>query len=109
VNKKTVFQTGMINRVIFLGGGSAGFIAALALKRKLRDLEVLVICSKDIGIIGVGEGSTPGLTRFLHQYLGVNLKKFFAVAHRPGSWGSAFCGGMTFRAGACFKTPLRRV
>ena len=47
----------MIKRVIILGGGSAGFIAALALKRKMRDLEVLVIRSKEIGIIGVGEAT----------------------------------------------------
>jgi len=30
----------MIKRVVILGGGSAGFIAALALKSKLRNLEV---------------------------------------------------------------------
>jgi len=70
----------MLKRIIILGGGSAGFIAALALKRKLRDLPVTVIRSKEIGIIGVGEGSTPALSRFLHEYLGMNPKKFFAVA-----------------------------
>ena len=71
---------GMINRVIVLGGGSAGFLAALALKRKLPQLDVTVIRSKDIGIIGVGEGSTPGLTRFLHEYIYISTKKFFQVA-----------------------------
>ncbi|MFZ0828032.1 MAG: tryptophan halogenase family protein [Verrucomicrobiia bacterium] len=83
----------MIKRVIILGGGSAGFIAALALKSKLRDLQVVVIRSKDIGIIGVGEGSTPGLTRFLHQYLGMNLKKFFAVAQPTWKVGLRFLWG----------------
>lgn len=48
----------MIKRVIILGGGSAGFVAALTLKSELRDLQVMVIRFKDIGIIGVGEGST---------------------------------------------------
>jgi tryptophan halogenase len=70
----------MIKRIIVLGGGSAGFLAALGLKRKLRDVEVVVIRSKDIGIIGVGEGSTLALTRFLHDFLGVNFRKFFTVA-----------------------------
>jgi tryptophan halogenase len=83
----------MIKRVIILGGGSAGFIAALALKSKLRDLQVLVIRSKDIGIIGVGEGSTPGLTRFLHQYLGMNAKKFFAVTQPTWKLGLRFLWG----------------
>ena len=33
-----------------------------------------VVRSKDIGIIGVGEGSTIQLTRFLHEYVGVGPK-----------------------------------
>jgi len=83
----------MIKRVLILGGGSAGFIAALALKRKLPNLEVLVICSKDIGIIGVGEGSTPALTRFLHDYLGINVKKFFATTQPTWKLGLRFLWG----------------
>jgi tryptophan halogenase len=83
----------MIKRVVILGGGSAGFIAALALKSKLRNLEVLVIRSKDIGIIGVGEGSTPALTRYLHDYLGVNLKKFFAITQPTWKLGLRFLWG----------------
>ena len=49
-----------------LGGGSAGFMAALALKLRLPHLSVRVIHSSDLGVIGVGEGSTVVLTRFLH-------------------------------------------
>ena len=83
----------MLKRIIILGGGSAGFIAALALKRKLRDLPVTVIRSKEIGIIGVGEGSTPALSRFLHEYLGMNPKKFFAVAQPTWKVGLRFLWG----------------
>jgi tryptophan halogenase len=83
----------MIKRVVILGGGSAGFIAALALKSKLPHLEVQVIRSKDIGIIGVGEGSTPALTRFLHEYLGMNLKKFFAITQPTWKLGLRFLWG----------------
>src|SRR5215203_5924321 len=60
-----------IRTVIVLGGGSAGFMAALALKAKMPDLGVTVVRSKELGIIGVGEGSTVPLTKFLHGYLGV--------------------------------------
>jgi len=83
----------MINRIVILGGGSAGFLAALGLKTKLRNVEVRVVRSKDIGIIGVGEGSTPGLTRFFHDYLRVDSKKFFEVAHPTWKLGLRFIWG----------------
>ena len=70
----------MIGRVAILGGGSAGFLAALALKSRLPALRVQVIRSREIGIIGVGEGSTPVLTRFLHDYVGIRPKQFFDIA-----------------------------
>ena len=107
----------MIKRVVILGGGSAGFIAALALKSKLPHLEVQVIRSKEIGIIGVGEGSTPALTRFLHDYLGMNLKKFFAVAQPTWKLGLRFLWGtrpyfnFSFNPGqmAGMSKPLQRI
>src|SRR5689334_15909026 len=83
----------MIQKVIVLGGGSAGFMAAIALKAKLPKLAVHVIRSKDIGIIGVGEGSTVGLTNFLHRWLGVDLKQFFALARPTWKLGLKFIWG----------------
>ncbi|HEY7116161.1 MAG TPA: tryptophan halogenase family protein [Tepidisphaeraceae bacterium] len=83
----------MINRIVILGGGSAGFLAALAIKSKLRGVEVVVIRSKDIGIIGVGEGSTPALTRFLHEYVGIIPKKFFEIAQPTWKLGLRFIWG----------------
>src|SRR5688500_5074959 len=83
----------MINRVVVVGGGSAGFLAAVALKAKLRHLDVVVIRSKDIGIIGVGEGSTPALTRFLHEYVKVDPSQFFAVAQPTWKLGLRFLWG----------------
>ena len=71
----------MVEKVIVLGGGSAGFLAALALK-KVPGVRVIVIRSKEIGIIGVGEGSTLPLTQFLHGFLGLGDKAFLEIA-RP--------------------------
>src|SRR3954454_7229231 len=83
----------VVNKVIVLGGGSAGFMAAMALRAKVPGLRVTVIRSRDIGIIGVGEGSSFPLTRFLHQYLNVGQKKFFEVANPSWKLGLKFVWG----------------
>ncbi len=69
-----------VQSVVVLGGGSAGFLAAITIKTKLPDLRVQVIRSKEIGIIGVGEGSTPTLPAHLHGYLGIDLARFYREA-----------------------------
>jgi tryptophan halogenase len=81
-----------VDRVAVLGGGSAGLLAALALKLKLPGLRVTVVRSRDIGIIGVGEGSTIALTRFLHEYIGVGPKKFHELAEPTWKLGLRFVG-----------------
>ncbi len=83
----------MINKVIVLGGGSAGFMTAMALKAKVRGIEVVVIRAKEIGVIGVGESSTFPLTRYLHQYIGVSLKKFYEIARPTWKLGLKFIWG----------------
>ena len=86
-------RTGIVREVIVLGGGSAGFMAALTLKLKLPDLSVRVIHSSDLGIIGVGEGSTVVLTRFLHHYLRLAPARFFEIAQPTWKLGLKFIWG----------------
>jgi len=52
---------------VILGGGTAGWIAAnrLATHWQDRNFDITLVESPDIGIIGVGEGSTPPLKRFM--------------------------------------------
>ena len=56
----------MAKRIVILGGGTAGWMAAnlFAKKWTADQVSVSVVESPDIGIIGVGEGSTPFLERF---------------------------------------------
>ncbi len=56
----------MPKKIVILGGGTAGWMAAnLFVKRWANHaISVSLIESPDIGIIGVGEGSTPFLERF---------------------------------------------
>jgi hypothetical protein len=52
--------------IVILGGGTAGWMAANLFVKKwgAEKVSVTLIESPDIGIIGVGEGSTPSLKRF---------------------------------------------
>jgi tryptophan halogenase len=55
----------MIKKLIVLGGGTSGLIAALILKSRFSQMQISVIKSSEIGIIGVGEGSTEHWTTFM--------------------------------------------
>jgi len=46
-------EASKITRVLVLGGGTAGLLAALTLKRKLPQLEVEVVRSVLMGVVGV--------------------------------------------------------
>ena len=72
----------MINDVVVLGGGSAGFLVAITLKHRLPELRVTVLRSKEIAIIGVGESTTIPLVNHLHDYLRMDLTEFYRLA-RP--------------------------
>ncbi len=51
-------------RIAVVGSGTAGLVSALILKTRFPDYQIDIICSKRIGIIGVGEGSTEHWTDF---------------------------------------------
>ena len=62
-----------IHRIVILGGGSAGWMAACLMaqrwlgKHAARPVEITLVESPAIGIIGVGEGSTPQLKAFFDR------------------------------------------
>ena len=55
-----------MKNIVILGGGTAGWMTANLLQKKWRQrgIQISVVESPDIGIIGVGEGSTPLLKEF---------------------------------------------
>jgi len=55
---------GLPKKIAIVGGGTAGWMAANLLATKWKNTEICLIESKEIGIIGVGEGSTPHLKLF---------------------------------------------
>lgn len=61
-----------------LGGGTAGYLAALTLQARIPGLEITLIESSKIPIISVGEATTPEMVRFLHDpdLLGFDIVDF---------------------------------
>jgi len=82
-----------IQTILVLGGGSAGFLAAVTLKRWLADVNVTVLRSKDIGIIGVGEGTTVAVTTHLHGFLGFDPGEFLRDVQPVWKLGGRFLWG----------------
>ncbi len=56
-----------INKVVIVGGGTAGWMAANVMIKAWGQygFDITLIESPDIGIVGVGEGSTPTLKTFM--------------------------------------------
>ena len=65
-------------------------MAAITLKRHAPVLDVTVVRSKEIGVIGVGEGSTVGFPRYLHTYLAIDPAEFYRVAQPSWKLGLRF-------------------
>ena len=82
-----------IQSILVLGGGSAGFMVAITLKRKLPQLRVSVVRSPDIGIIGVGEGTTIAFPKHFFEYLRLKPQQFYTDAEPTWKLGIRFLWG----------------
>ncbi len=78
-------------RVVVLGGGTAGWMAACLFARAWPQAAVTVIESPDIGIIGVGEGSTPQLRAFFAG-LGIGEAEWMPACNATYKAGIEFHG-----------------
>lgn len=87
-------------RIVILGGGTAGWMTACLFAQHWRGrAAVTVIESPDIGIIGVGEGSTPQLKAFFDT-LGIAERDWmpacdatYKLGIRFDGWGGAAAAG----------------
>jgi tryptophan halogenase len=83
----------VINRVVIVGSGSAGLLAAITLKSRMPTLTVRIVRSPALGIIGVGEGSTADLPNHLHGFCRLDPGRFHAIAKPTWKLGVRFLWG----------------
>lgn len=85
---------GGVRSVGIVGGGTAGWFTALALRAQLPWLDVTVIEAPTIPIIGVGEASVPSLVPFLHHYLDLEVLEFTRAVRPTWKQGIRFEWGL---------------
>src|SRR6202048_2506237 len=85
-----------VRRIVVVGGGTAGWMTALILARSLieQGVEITLVESPTVGIIGVGEGSTPWLRGFFDS-LNIEEAEWMPECHATYKCGITFDGWST--------------
>jgi tryptophan halogenase len=83
----------MIHSILVLGGGSAGLMAALSLRRLVPAFAVRLIRSPDIGVIGVGEGTFQYFPKYFIDVLKLPPADLYAEAQPTWKLGIKFVWG----------------
>ncbi|MDE0745843.1 MAG: tryptophan 7-halogenase, partial [SAR202 cluster bacterium] len=79
-----------IKKVVIVGGGTAGWMAAASISRLIgRDLNITLVESDEIGTVGVGEATIPTFFA-LHQLLKINEAEFLSEVQGTIKLGISF-------------------
>ena len=84
--------TRALNQVVILGGGTAGWLTAATLAAEHgASLDITLVESPDIPIIGVGEGTWPSMRTTL-QKIGISEKALLTQCDATFKQGTEFVG-----------------
>jgi tryptophan halogenase len=82
--------TQKIQKVVIVGGGTAGWMAGAALAKLIgKNLDISLVESDEIGTVGVGEATIPTMIT-LHQLLNINEREFVAAVQGTFKLGIEF-------------------
>jgi tryptophan halogenase len=86
-------ETGAIRRIVIVGGGTAGWMAAAALSKFVggSGRRIVLVESEAIGTVGVGEGTIPPILEYNLQ-LGIDEGEFLRETHAAYKLGIEFDG-----------------
>lgn len=82
-------------RIAIVGGGTSGYLAALTLRAFHPNLDITLIESSKIPIIGVGEATTSEIVPFLHSVLKLDPAEFNRKVLPTWKLGIKFIWGST--------------
>jgi len=93
--------------IVIVGGGTAGWMAANLMASRWGDgrARITVIESPEIGIIGVGEGSTPSLRHFFRK-IGVEEAEWMKACHATYKLNIRFEGWSPASGVAAYSHPF---
>jgi tryptophan 7-halogenase len=93
-----------IKRIAIVGGGTAGWIAAVTLARKLGgQCSIHLIESPEIGTVGVGEATIPPILDYL-RFVGIDQNDFVDKTQATYKLGIKFCDWL--RPGHAYWHPF---
>jgi tryptophan halogenase len=93
------------NRLVIVGGGTAGWLSACLLAARRPELDVTLVEAPDIPTIGVGEGSWPTLRETLAT-IGIDEARFLSACDASFKQGSRFDGWVDGSADDSYYHPL---